>query len=340
MNSGFVARDSAPPAQRKLAADAAGIAEAARVLRSGGLVAFPTETVYGLAADATSDAAVARIYAAKARPKSNPLIAHVESLEAALEQGVFSNNAVGLAKAFWPGPLTLVVPLALNATVCSSARAGLQSIALRVPAHPVALAVIAAAGRPLAAPSANRSGRVSPVTAAHVARDFGPEIDLILDGERCQIGLESTIIACLERPRLLRPGGIARQDIEAVLGHAVGESANATPVCAPGMSRSHYAPRAKLRLEAVALDDGEAGLDFGGIFGAGKNVLDLSPGRDLAEAAANLFSFMRELDAREPACIAVAPIPCEGLGEAINDRLARAAAPRGTQHRLSSQPPA
>ncbi|MDQ6701844.1 MAG: L-threonylcarbamoyladenylate synthase [Pseudomonadota bacterium] len=332
MKSDFVTRGSAPPTQKEMAADAAGIAEAALVLRRGGLVAFPTETVYGLAADATSDAAVARIYAVKARPKFNPLIAHVTSVEAALGQGIFPADALRLAEAFWPGPLTLVVPRAPFATVCAGARAGLQSIALRVPVHPVAIAVIAAAGRPLAAPSANRSGRVSPVTTAHVKRDFGGEIDLILDGGRCPIGLESTIIECLEeQPRLLRPGGIARTDIEAVLGHPLGEPARAGAVRSPGMSQSHYAPRAKLRLEAATLDNGEAGLDFGGIFGDDKNVLDLSPGRDLAQAAANLFIFLRELDAREPACIAVAPIPCEGLGEAINDRLARAAAPRVTQ---------
>lgn len=332
MKSDFVAPGPFRPAQKKMAADAAGIAAAARILRGGGLVAFPTETVYGLAADATSDAAVARIYWAKARPNFNPLIAHVTSLGAALEQGIFSTDAFCLAEAFWPGPLSLVVPLAPGATVCSIARAGLQSIALRVPAHPIALAVIAAAGRPLAAPSANRSGRVSPVTAAHVARDFAAgEIDLILDGGRCLVGLESTVVECLEAPRVLRPGGIARTDIEAVLGHSLGESARAGPVRSPGMTQSHYAPRAKLRLEAATRDEGEAGLDYGGIFGEDKNVLDLSPRRDLAEAAANLFSFLRELDAREPACIAVAPIPCEGLGEAINDRLARAAAPRETR---------
>jgi len=317
---------------RKIAADTAGIAEAAAIIRRGGLVALPTETVYGLAADATSDAAVARIYAAKARPKSNPLIAHVTSLDAALGQGNFPADAFRLAEAFWPGPLTLVVPLAPGATICAASRGGQQNIALRVPAHPVALAVISAAGRPLAAPSANRSGRVSPVTAAHVAREFAGEIDLILDGGRCSVGLESTIIECLEEhPRLLRPGGIARTDIEAVLGHALGESAGVGSVRSPGMSRSHYAPRAKLRLEAATLHNGEAGLDFGGIFGKAQNVLDLSPRRDLGEAAANLFSFLHELDAREPACIAAAPVPCEGLGEAINDRLARAAAPRGTQ---------
>jgi L-threonylcarbamoyladenylate synthase len=314
-----------------IAADVAGIAEAARILRRGGLVAVPTETVYGLAADATSDAAVARIYAAKARPKSNPLIVHVTSLEAALEQGIFSADALRLAEAFWPGPLTLVVPLAPGATICAASRAGQQNIALRVPAHPVALAVIAAAGRPLAAPSANRSGRMSPVTAAHVARDLAGQIDLILDGGRCPVGVESTIIECLEAPRMLRPGGITRRDIEAVLGHALGESLGSGPVRSPGMSQSHYMPRAKLRLAAATRDDAEAGLDFGGIFGEDKNVLDLSPGRDLAEAAANLFFLLRELDAPGPACIAVAPIPHEGLGEAINDRLVRAAAPRDTQ---------
>jgi L-threonylcarbamoyladenylate synthase len=330
MISDFAGNDRATA--KEMAADAKGIAEAARILRRGGLVALPTETVYGLAADATSESAVARIYAAKARPKFNPLIAHVTSLEAALGQGIFSADALRLAEAFWPGPLTLVLPLAPGATVCAAARAGQPDIALRVPIHPVALAVIAAAGRPLAAPSANRSGRVSPVTAAHVARDFAGEIDLILDAGRCPVGLESTIIACLEEhSRLLRPGGIARTDIEAVLGDALGESAGVGPVRSPGMSRSHYAPRAKLRLEAAKRDNGEAGLDFGGIFGEDKNVLDLSPRRDLAEAASNLFSFLRELDAREPASIAVAPIPHEGLGEAINDRLARAAAPRDTQ---------
>src|SRR6202045_3305169 len=208
MKQEFVVLTHFPRAQ--MAADAAGIAEAARILRHGGLVAVPTETVYGLAADAASDAAVARIYAAKARPKFNPLIAHVANLEAALGQGIFSADALRLAEAFWPGPLTLVIPLAPGAAVCAASRAGQPNIALRVPIHPVALAVISAAGRPLAAPSANRSGRVSPVTAAHVARDFGGEVDLILDGGRCPIGLESTIISCLERPLLLRPGGIAR----------------------------------------------------------------------------------------------------------------------------------
>jgi L-threonylcarbamoyladenylate synthase len=330
MNNVFEERGAITKTHKIIPANAAGIEAAAEILRRGGLVAFPTETVYGLAADATSDAAVARIYAAKARPGANPLIAHVPSLEAALEQGVFSADALRLAKEFWPGPLTLVVPLAPTATVCKAARVGQPNIALRVPAHPVALDVISAAGRPLAAPSANRSGRVSPVTAAHVARDLGGEIDLILDGGRCPVGVESTVIECLDGPRLLRPGGIARYDVEGVLGAALGvpSGASAGPLHSPGMLRSHYAPNASLRLEATALLEGEAGLDFGGTFGRGKNVLDLSPSRDLAEAAANLFAYLRELDVGEPACIAVAPIPHEGIGEAINDRLRRAAAPR------------
>jgi L-threonylcarbamoyladenylate synthase len=316
------------PSTRKIAADAAGITEAAAIIRGGGIVALPTETVYGLAADATSEAAVARIYAAKARPKFNPLIVHIPNLQAALEQGIFSAEALRLAHTFWPGPLTLVLPLAPSASVCAAARAGQPTIALRIPLHPVALAVMSAAGRPLAAPSANRSGQVSPVTALHVACDFGGEVDLILDGGRCPVGLESTIIQCVEVPRLLRPGGIPSGKIETKLGHALRIPAYAAAPVSPGMLQSHYAPHAKIRLEATSLADGEAGLDFGGFFSGRKNVLDLSPRRDLAEAAANLFSFLRELDAEKPASIAVAPIPQDGLGEAINDRLARAAAPR------------
>lgn len=312
-------------------ADRAGIAAAAAILRRGGLAALPTETVYGLAGDATSEAAVARIYAAKARPSHNPLIAHVASLDAALEEGDFSREALLLARGFWPGPLTLVVPLSVRASVCPAARAGQATIALRVPSHPVALATLRATGRALAMPSANRSGRVSPVTADHVARDLGPGVDLIVDGGRCPVGVESTVIECLDVPRLLRPGGLTRGEIEEVLGHelfAAKEAAAGGMLRSPGLLRSHYAPRARLRLEATSLHEGEAGLDFGAVFGSGKNVRDLSPGRDLAEAAANLFSYLRELDAGNPGVIAVAPIPRDGLGEAINDRLARAAAPR------------
>jgi L-threonylcarbamoyladenylate synthase len=289
---------------------------------------LPTETVYGLAADATSDAAVARIYAAKDRPDFNPLIAHLPGLEAARAQGIFSAQALQLAQAFWPGPLTLVVPLAASASICASARAGQLTVALRVPAHPVALAVLSAAGTPLAAPSANRSGRVSPVTALHVARDLGEKVDLILDGGRCPVGVESTIVSCAEAPRLLRPGGILREKIESLLGAALEAPGDVAAPLAPGMLKSHYAPQARLRLQAKDLKGGEAGLDFGGVFGGASNVLDLSPRRDLAEAAANLFTFLRELDAQNPGSIAVAPIPEEGLGEAVNDRLRRAAAPR------------
>lgn len=311
-----------------VAANAAGIARAAEVLQRGGLAAIPTETVYGLAADATSDDAVARIYAAKARPAINPLIAHAADIEGALAQGIFSPEALRLAERCWPGPLTLVVPPAPGATVCATARAGQPGIALRVPAHPVARAVIASAGLPLAAPSANRSGRTSPVTAAHVARDLGGRIELILDGGRCPVGVESTIISCLDGPRLLRPGGIPRSALEELLGRPLVEPGGPLSVLAPGMLASHYAPEARLRLGADALEEGEAGLDFGGVLGKGENVLDLSPRGDLAEAAANFYAYLRELDSRKPACIAVAPIPQAGLGEAINDRLRRAAAPR------------
>lgn len=313
---------------RIVPAEAAAVGEAAAILRAGGLVAFPTETVYGLGADATQEAAVARIYAAKGRPAFNPLIAHVENLEAARAQGLFSAEARKLASLFWPGPLTLVLPLAATATVCALVRAGKETIALRTPSHPIALALIEATGRPLAAPSANRSGHISPVAAAHVAQDLGSAVDLILDAGPCPLGLESTIIACLEGPpRLLRPGGLSREAIEDALGVRLDEPTKGK-VEAPGMLASHYAPRARLRLDARTLAEDEAGLDFGGIFPCRTNVLDLSPGRDLEEAAANLYSFLRLLDAHRPRCIAVAPVPKTGLGAAINDRLARAAAPR------------
>ena len=307
-----------------LGADAAGITKAAALLRAGGLVAFPTETVFGLGADATSDQAVAKIYAAKGRPAFNPLIAHVGSRAAAEAQGRFSVQAMALAEAFWPGPLTLVMPLAEAATVCNLARAGLDSVALRVPSHPVARALLAAVRRPLAAPSANPSGRVSAVTAAHVREDFDGQIDAIIDGA-VEVGIESTIVACLtDMPMLLRPGGIPREAIEAVLGAKLKAEAPNAAIRAPGMLAAHYAPRARVRLDALHLAPGEAGLDFGGRFVPGPRVLDLSPRGDLMEAAAHLFVYLRTLDAHHVA-IAVAPIPNEGLGEAINDRLQRAA---------------
>jgi L-threonylcarbamoyladenylate synthase len=311
-----------------LGTEPADLAAAARVLRSGGIVAFPTETVYGLGADATSDTAVAKIYAAKRRPAFNPLIAHVASRAAAEAQGIFTREAAALAEAFWPGPLTLVLPLAPGATVAELARAGLPSVALRVPAHPVAQDLLAATGLPLAAPSANLSGRVSAVTAAHVRDDLDGMIDAIVDAGFAPGGIESTIISCIgEEPQLLRPGGLARAAIEAVLGRRL-LAYSGGDVRAPGMLASHYAPRARVRLEATKLEQGEAGLDFGGRFAKGANVLDLSPRGDLTEAAANLFRHLRSLDRQGTQAIAVAPIPTMGLGEAINDRLRRATAGR------------
>ena len=322
-------RDKSGSSTLTLSAEPADLTAAARVLRSGGLVAFPTETVYGLGADATSDAAVAKIYAAKRRPAFNPLIAHVENRAAAEAQGIFTREAAALAEAFWPGPLTLVLPLAPGATVSELARAGLASVALRVPAHPVAQRLLAATGLPLAAPSANLSGRLSPVTAAHVREDLDGAIDAIVDAGSAPGGIELTIISCIgEQPRLLRPGGIPRAAIEAVLGRPLAAQGDGYRPRAPGMLGSHYAPRAHLRLEATSLKAGEGGLDFGGGFGKGANVLDLSPRRDLTEAAANLFRHLRSLDRDGYTMIAVAPIPATGLGEAINDRLRRAAAGR------------
>ncbi|MDQ0470612.1 L-threonylcarbamoyladenylate synthase [Labrys wisconsinensis] len=315
----------------------AAIARAAAILAEGGLVAFPTETVYGLGADATNGRAVAGIYAAKGRPSFNPLIAHVTGLEAARRHGLFSADAQRLARAFWPGPLTLVVPKAPGSIVSDIATAGLDSLALRVPSHPVARAILAAVDRPVAAPSANRSGHVSPTAAAHVAADLDGRIDAIVDGGPTDVGVESTILACLDgRVALLRPGGVTRAAIEAVLGHPLAEgpegaaeAENDAPL-APGMLASHYAPRARVRLDARTVRPGEAWLGFGPAAPEGTPAVarNLSPSGDLAEAAANLFGMLRALDLAGTATIAVAAIPAEGLGEAIRDRLARAAAQR------------
>lgn len=315
-----------------LSPDGAGIAAAAELLRAGRLVALPTETVYGLAADASDDRAVASIYAAKERPSFNPLISHLPDVDAARRQGLFDAPALALAKAFWPGPLTLVVPASNSCTVCSLARAGLDSVALRVPSHPVAHAVLQAAGRPIAAPSANRSGRVSPTQADHVLSDLDGRIDAVLDAGPTAVGVESSIVACLGgAPRLLRPGGVPRAALEAAIGQAlvIVEEGGAAPI-APGLLASHYAPRAAVRLEAEAPRPGEAWLGFGPEPNGALPALsfNLSPAGDLTEAAANLFAAMRRLDNQSPATIAVAPIPMHGLGEAINDRLRRAAAPR------------
>ncbi len=320
---------------KRLEPTEAGLDEAAALLRRGGLVAFPTETVYGLGADATNAAAVAGIYAAKERPRFNPLIAHVHGLAAARREGSFNEVADLLAERFWPGPLTLVVPAQGDGTVSDLARAGLPSVALRVPAHPVARALLERVGRPVAAPSANRSGRVSPTTASHVLSDLDGRIDAVLDGGATEVGIESTIIACLGPvPRLLRPGGVPRETIEAAIGRAVedGSGAGEAPL-APGMLASHYAPRARVRLDAQAIEPDEAALLFGPSLPDGltraRAVENLSERADLAEAAARLFSALRSLDASGAEVIAVAPIPDTGLGEAINDRLRRAAADRG-----------
>ena len=321
---------------RLLPAGFVSIADAVRCLADGGLVAFPTETVYGLGADATNGAAVARLYAAKGRPSFNPLIAHVFDLAAARRLAVFDAAAQRLAAAFWPGPLTLVLKKRAGCPVADLATAGLDSIAVRVPQHPVALGILGRLGRPIVAPSANRSGHVSPTTAQHVMDDLGGRINFILDGGPAAVGVESTIVACLDRPMLLRPGGLPREQIEAVLESTLDEppvgAFDTEAPLAPGMLESHYAPRARLRLDAVEVNPGEALLAFGSRLPPGTQdaaiVLNLSPNGDLVEAATNLFSDLRTLDQADVATIAVMSVPQEGLGEAINDRLARAAAPR------------
>lgn len=309
---------------------------AARCLEDGGLVAFPTETVYGLGADATNAHAVARLYEAKGRPSFNPLIAHVGDLHAAKRIARFDERSLRLAEAFWPGPLTLVLPKAPGCPVSELATAGLETIAVRVPAHPVAQDILRAFGKPVVAPSANISGHVSPTTAAHVFGDLAGRIDLIVDGGAVPVGVESTIVGCFETPMLLRPGGLPREDIERVLGEKLARmpeetSANEAQPLAPGMLASHYAPRTPVRLHARQLEAGEALLAFGPhtIPGADSaSVMNLSEAGDLVEAAANLFGYLRELDAGGSRTIAVMAIPDEGLGEAINDRLRRAAVPR------------
>jgi L-threonylcarbamoyladenylate synthase len=332
---------TAEPGTRVLKADSGAISAAAAALRQGGLVAFPTETVYGLGADACHGEAIARLYAAKGRPAFNPLIAHVADVAAARRLAVFDAEAEKLAAAFWPGPLTLVLPKRPDCPVAALALAGLDSIAIRVPSHATARALLAAFGGPVVAPSANRSGHVSPTSAAHVLADLRGRIDLILDGGDCAVGVESTIVALLGKelgnlPTLLRPGGLPREEIERVLGHALASPAHddaedapqKLEVIAPGMLASHYAPKASVRLDATAPREGEALLAFGAAPPFDGTTLNLSPRGDLIEAAANLFSHLRALDASGATTIAVMPVPHEGLGDAINDRLARAAAPK------------
>lgn len=309
------------------------LARAARAIRAGALVAFPTETVYGLGGDATSDKAVAAIYAAKARPWFNPLIVHTASLRDAEKLAVFDVRARKLARAFWPGPLTLVLRRRAASGISWLATAGLDTVAVRVPDDPVAQALLRRSRRPIAAPSANPSGRISPTAAEHVAGAFRRRrtaLAIILDGGPCRVGVESTVVDLSgRRARLLRPGGIPREAIEKLIGRLAAADTHG-PAKSPGQLKSHYAPRLPLRLEASRPRRGEAYLAFGAVPPGidAEAVKNLSPSRDLAEAAANLFAMLRALDRRRFKRIAVAPIPRHGLGAAINDRLARAAAPR------------
>lgn len=311
------------------AADARAIGDAAVAIRAGLLVAFPTETVYGLGANALDGKAVAAIFAAKRRPRFNPLIIHVADTVEARRHGVFSEDAEKLAKEFWPGPLTLVAPKRPQSEVADLATAGLDTIALRVPAGEVARELLQRAGVPIAAPSANLSGHVSATTAAHVASDLGDAVEMVLDGGPTRHGLESTIVRVVEGepPQLLRAGAIERDAIEIVLGRSLTAPTDGE-VTAPGQLGSHYAPRTELRLDATDLRPEEVMLAFGAPPPGIEPALNLSATGDLVEAAANLFSHLRRLDEMEVRRAAVMPIPKTGLGEAINDRLTRAAAPR------------
>ena len=304
------------------------ISRAAELLRAGRLVAFPTETVYGLAGDATDDRAVARIFAAKGRPRFNPLIVHVPSLAAAEAIGEFDARAHAAARQFWPGPLTLVLRRRAASGVALLACAGLDTVAIRVPAHPVAHALLRQTGRPLAAPSANRSGHVSPTQAAHVAAELGNRVALILDGGACAVGLESTVLDLSGgAPTLLRPGGVTLEELSALLGDIAVAGGDPSAPRAPGQLASHYAPTLPLRLDTTTALPGEALLAFGPETPAGfAEMLNLSESGDLAEAAANLFALLRRLDRPQFTGIAVMPIPERALGRAINDRLRRAAA--------------
>jgi L-threonylcarbamoyladenylate synthase len=309
------------------------IADAARLIRAGELVAFPTETVYGLGADATNERAVARIFEAKGRPHFNPLISHVPDAATAKRFVDWSETAEKLAARFWPGPLTLVLPRSKASAIALLTTAGLDTVAIRAPAHPMALELIRAAGCPIAAPSANRSGAISPTRAEHVAESLGDRVAMILDGGSCPVGVESTVLDLTsDRPTLLRPGGTTREAIEAVVGSIALSDALPSGDAArksPGQLRGHYAPGRPVRLAATSVAPNEGLLAFGSPLSGGWITLNLSPTGDLTEAAANLFAYLRALDRPEIARIAVMPIPQTGLGLAINDRLRRAAADDG-----------
>ena len=309
-----------------IGSDAEAVMLAADALERGRLVAIPTETVYGLAADASDPRAVARVFAAKGRPSFNPLISHVASPAMAREEGELDERAVTLIDAFWPGPLTIVVPVAPTGRTSELARAGLATIGLRMPSHPLAQTLLERFGGPISAPSANPSGRLSPTRAMDVATELGDAVAVILDGGECPAGIESTIVSVLpgEPVRLLRPGAIGRGDIEALIGPLADRKDEG--ITAPGQLASHYAPRARIRLDAREAGAGEVLLGFGP--DAPDNAPNLSRSGNTTEAAARLYRLLREIDASGAATIAVMPIPDEGLGEAINDRLRRAAAPR------------
>lgn len=311
-------------ATQTLLPDNQGLKDAARILSKGGLVAFATETVYGLGADARNDRAVAAIFAAKNRPSFNPLIVHVADIARAKEYVEWSTQAEEIAAAFWPGPLTMVLPLKANNGLSRLVTAGLSSLAIRIPAHPIALRLLKAFDGPIAAPSANLSGRISPTTAAHVAQGLDGRIEAILDAGPCDVGVESTILGFYPAPTLLREGGVAREDIEKIIARDLAVADPKAPVNAPGQMTSHYAPKAALRLNATATQHNEILLGFGPVDCA----LNLSPDGNLIEAAANLFHHLHVLDAESPKNIAVSPIPNVAIGRAINDRLIRAAAPR------------
>ena len=305
------------------------ILEAGDRLKSGGLVAFPTETVYGLGADATSDDAVARIFSVKKRPDFNPLIIHVSDIESAMSLAQLSDSAKKIANAFWPGPISIVAKKTADSPISLLASAGLNTVAIRVPAHEITQALLRATARPVAAPSANLSGKISPTDALHVQESLGAAAEFIIDAGRCAVGLESTVVDCTrDIPTVLRPGGVTMEQIEKIIGRIDLPNSRTVPLKSPGMLESHYSPNAMLRLNATSVFAGEALLAFGKDLPSNADLTrNLSPKANLEQAAVNLFAMLRELDVLATR-IAVMPVPNEGLGRAINDRLRRASAPQ------------